>query len=491
MDVPVEATTFAVQDVTFLVLGGLSYEQIIETARSSKIFTLSEAFWRAKVLRILGLSSMEVGRIYAAQLGKDRDNRIAYFAEKGNFVDYVPPYADLKAAKVALRAMDNLASQSILACRIPYVRVLYAMNPQLLREQKLSKSTKSGVIKCNKAAEAMKDFLLYSKNYDCIAAYGKLFAQDPYFISIAKKNLPKAARDVVGVPGKATLDFRTLFDNIDELLASQPEELLPEAVADLLFRGLRHESVIASDFQAILQPKYLDLVIKNTKFYHDLCDAILYSETPCFKAKRDMLKGTSICQHRPIHLLISGTHKQLVKIWLALGLSDECIVPLQLVRVDVTAKFVPIFMPLFHSKGHRTQSPELELVLQSRTLVLCWTDQEGVEHSYRITMKTYRTLCDIIFHPSSHYETAEYMKSLLAANLGTLQIFELYWTFDNSRSTDEVPFRRPIGGSAVGNQSRESVYRSCKMEMERYTSGANLNTLSAEMHKGAATYEWQ
>lgn len=482
LDAPIETITFSVQDVTFLVLGDLSYEQILETARSSKIFVLSEAFWRAKVLRILGLKSMEVGKMYAAQLAKDRDDRIAYFVANASFKGYIPPYTDRNAARHILQAMDGLAAESISACRVPYVRVLYEMNPELLRTQKLGRaSTGSGKFNVNQAGEAMRNFLRHSNNLDCVAAYGRLFAQDPFFRKIAATALPQDARNAVGLPGKITqLGNRDLiFADIDAHLSMVSEDLWPQAVEDMFWGGFRNDTVTASDFHQLLQPKYLSLLVKDTEFYERLLRDMSYTETPSIRVKTSMLAGTLITKHRPVHLLLSGTSrigKSKAKTWLSIGLPQENIIYLQLARVDVTAELSPWFMPLFHSKGHKVRNPKLEQELLTRTFLLCWLDQGNVEHSYRITLRTYQTLCDIIFRPSLHHQTAEYMKSLLASNLGLLQVFELYWMFER----DEAMFQYPIGGSTNQEGSRQYALINCQHELENYISRKNDARINEE-----------
>lgn len=484
----IESETFALQDITFLVLGKLEYDEIITTAQSSKIFMLTEAFWRAKVLSILDVGSASLCVRYAAELKLDRDNREKYLLANQTYAGYVPPYINQAEAKQVLRAMDELAAQSILLCRIPYVRILYEMNPELLRAFAMSGTgSYKGKISCNKAHNAISMFFKNSFATDCMTAYTRLFEGDYYFRVIGRGTMPERSRNIIGLPGKTDhrienpLSQHGFFSDIDGRLALTVPQERPKLIEDMFFYGLRSHHVIPTDFALLLQPKYLDLIRKNTRFYLEFTNYMYYSDTLQTRAKHKLLIGTSIVTHKPIHIFLFGVSKRAIKAWLTLGLQRENIVQLQLARVDVTDEFAPIFLPLFHSKGYRVRSFELEDTLLTRTLLLCWLDQSNVEHSYRITLKIYQTLCDLIYKPDSRPETYDYMKGLLASNLGTLQIYELYWMFEKDHG--EI-YQRPIGGSVSWNvdrdNSRQGVYRDVVDEIQDYVAKKNKEQVLLE-----------
>jgi len=445
----VESLVFGLPDLSRTVLMDLDYEQILATARASSLIAPDEAFWRAKVLRILGFSSSE-----------EVNQRVEKYVA-GNTVTGHNDKNAWRRIQRSVHGIEALAVESILACRVPYVRALYQTAP--------------GLLELYKVLRALRTFFEHSANLDCAAAYANIFRDDKYFTRVTGGNLAIDVRKAIEVPGEIHAQSnRTVYTGIEEALRELQGPERAQATTEEFFKGL-NSTLLPADFRRILKHEHMIYIIKGMGFYARLIksfetrgDAV---RRHYLAAKARMLKHTDIAHPgTKIRVVLSSTSRA-AKFWRMAGLPKENIIGMELVREDVSEEFGPFFLSMLGGAGGDTRIEALEQILLSKTLLLCWQDEAMTEHTYRITLKTYNTLREILLKPESHPETTEYLKTLVAATVYNIRVFNLLWAW----TTEGEEQLLGIGGSAIvpSPDARKMIKRRIEREIQAYVDKIN------------------
>jgi hypothetical protein len=438
MDIPVQQEVLGTANFADEIFLKMDYDEIINAAKTFDVFRpINDYFWIKKVLLVVGGGTpqrfaqyIKIGKeiqkrdnINLAKYKKTHDGRVVGFKKAKLTKEQTLPYS-------IYRGTVKLLSDSILACRIEYVKAIVKLSSLVISDDIVVRSIQH-ILQDSTRLECMTTIL------KIMADSGRLTKPLHMMRYLPSKNLMPYLRtlplDIITPKLFRYIRLKHKIENFDEyvrFVSGFPN--CYEEFEILFIQCLHKRSVLPSDFKRCLTVKYINYIDRNTYFYRDLVSS------RSSKIKRNMIKSSGlflkdVIKYFPFpHSAKRGKRGKEMKRWKEMGLPLDNIISVITIKLDVTDVLHRSLVYLFKGK------PEKFMNKTKGDVYLTWYDNLGAYHYFYPNQRGLEKLDNYFKGAQEGNGSAEYIKNLVATPLSSIKAIKLVYAFDGATETYET-----------------------------------------------------